>query len=137
MTEDVVLKDTLNTHWKENKNGFGYKMLMKMGWSESKGLGKNEDGIVNSVKIKKRNENVGLGMEGVVDDQVGSKSWNQTVSGFTAVLDLLKNSNYGQNGRNDNSDSDGGDKPKKKKSKKEKKEKKEKKPKPIIQVGIK
>jgi len=27
------------------------KMLMKQGWSEGKGLGKNEDGIKNYVKV--------------------------------------------------------------------------------------
>lgn len=30
------------------------KMLMKQGWSEGKGLGKNEDGIKNYVKVRIR-----------------------------------------------------------------------------------
>jgi Pin2-interacting protein X1 len=49
---DEPLADTLNKAWKENKSGFGYKMLQRMGWSENKGLGKNEDGIKGILIIK-------------------------------------------------------------------------------------
>lgn len=42
---DVQLEDTLNQRWKNDKSGFGFKMLQKMGWKEDKGLGKNETGF--------------------------------------------------------------------------------------------
>ncbi len=42
-----------------DKGGFGFKMLQKMGWSEGKGLGKNEDGRVKHVKVALRADNVG------------------------------------------------------------------------------
>lgn len=38
---------------------YGHKLLMKMGWNKGKGLGKNEDGIKENVKVKFRNTNSG------------------------------------------------------------------------------
>ena len=42
---------------------FGKKMLQKMGWSEGKGLGKSEQGVTSHVRVKKREEAVGLGAD--------------------------------------------------------------------------
>jgi hypothetical protein len=88
--ESVKLADTLNRAWKDDKTGFGYRMLQKMGWKEEKGLGKNEDGMAAAVKVSKREEGLGLG---VAKDAAGNSGWSSTVSGFSAVLDLL-NSTY-------------------------------------------
>ena len=33
--------------------------MNKMGWAEGKGLGKDEDGILTHVKLKKRTEELG------------------------------------------------------------------------------
>ncbi len=38
-------------------------MLSKMGWKEDKGLGKNETGMITSIKAKRREEGQGLGVE--------------------------------------------------------------------------
>lgn len=86
---DVKLNDTLNRTWKDDKTGFGFRMLQKMGWKEDKGLGKNEEGMVDSVKVKRRGENEGLG---TTKDQAGANGWTKTVSGFSAVLDMLNSS---------------------------------------------
>lgn len=83
---DVKLNDTLNRAWKDDKTGFGFRMLQKMGWKEDKGLGKNEEGMVDSVKVKRRGDNEGLG---TTKDQAGANGWTKTVSGFSAVLDML------------------------------------------------
>lgn len=88
---DVKLNDTLNRAWKDDKTGFGFRMLQKMGWKEDKGLGKNEEGMVDSVKVKRRGENEGLG---TTKDQAGASGWTKTVSGFSAVLEMLNSSSH-------------------------------------------
>ena len=109
MSTDQPLPDTLNATWKNDKNRFGYKFLAKFGWDDKKGLGKDETGITQAVTLKRREDEIGLGMEKMTDG-AGNKGWNQTTNGFNSVLASLK-SEYG-----------GG---KEKKAKKEKKEKKD------------
>ena len=57
-----------------------------MGWKENTGLGKNEDGIVSAIKLKKNDETVGLGSE--KDD--GNGGWSKTSSSYNDVLKMLK-----------------------------------------------
>jgi hypothetical protein len=40
--------------WRHDTTQFGYRMLLKMGWSEGKGLGVNEDGITECLQVRKR-----------------------------------------------------------------------------------
>mmetsp|Transcript_4113 Transcript_4113/g.8392 ORF Transcript_4113/g.8392 Transcript_4113/m.8392 type:complete len:211 (+) Transcript_4113:24-656(+) len=87
---EVELKDTLNKTWKEDKSGFGFRMMQKMGWKEDKGLGKNETGIVDNVKIAKRETGLGLGSKDIVDG--ANRGWSETATSFNAVLDVLKQS---------------------------------------------
>lgn len=61
-----------------------------MGWSEDKGLGRNEDGRKEHVKVKKRENGEGLGVE---DDKTGGQAWSSSMVAFNAVLDVLKKSN--------------------------------------------
>ncbi len=91
---DVVLKDTLNAAWKNDKSAFGFKMLQKMGWKEDMGLGKNDTGITANIKVTRREVGLGLGMESGTDD-AGNKGWSQTTTSFNDVLSLLKES-YGK-----------------------------------------
>ena len=123
--EETKLADTLNKHWKNDKSAFGYRMLQKMGWTEDKGLGKNETGIVDSLKVKKREAGIGLGSEATTDG-AGNRGWSYTAQSFDSVLNLLK-----EEYKNDKKDK------KEKKEKKEKREKREKKNLPIISVGMK
>lgn len=85
---DVELKDTLNKAWKEDKTTFGFRMMQKMGWKEDKGLGKNESGIVDNVKIQKREIGLGLGME--EGKEGNNKGWSETATSFSSVLEVLK-----------------------------------------------
>ncbi|GFU22348.1 hypothetical protein NPIL_664881 [Nephila pilipes] len=47
--------------WMEDQNKYGHKLLLKMGWSQGKGLGKKENGITENIKVKTRTRNTGLG----------------------------------------------------------------------------
>ena len=103
-----TLPDTKNATWKNDKTRFGYKMLQKFGWTEEKGLGKDESGSTTNIAVTKREDALGLGAEKMTDG-AGAIGWNETTTGFNAILDALK-SEYGTS----------------KKSKKDKKDKKEK-----------
>jgi hypothetical protein len=124
---DIALPDTLNSAWKNDKKGFGFKMLQKMGWKEENGLGKSQNGIKSHIHVRKREEGLGLGMEHMKDDVVGSKAWSSTLSSYSEVLELLK-SEYVNSNSSENSEV--GDEEvliEKKKKKKDNKEKKSKK----------
>jgi hypothetical protein len=83
----MELKDTLNARWREDKSNFGFRMLQKMGWKEDAGLGRNEDGITERVKMKKRGQGVGLGVD---ETDLGAQGWSQTAKGFNSILSSLK-----------------------------------------------
>ena len=69
---DDKLPDTLNKHWKNDKTGFGFRMLQKMGWQEDKGLGKDESGIIDAIRVKKREQGMALGANEQDYREVGS-----------------------------------------------------------------
>ncbi len=46
---------------KKVKSSLAEAMMRKMGWSEGKGLGKNEDGEAEVLQIKRREEGQALG----------------------------------------------------------------------------
>lgn len=81
-----LVGDTLNQTWKNDKTKFGLKMLQKMGWTEGKGLGKNEDGVSEHVKVSKKSNNLGLG---ATRDMTGAAGWNNTAVSFNGVLEAL------------------------------------------------
>ena len=107
-----------------------------MGWSEEKGLGKDEDGIVEAVKVKRRDPGMALGVSLQDYREAG---WNATAVGFSQVLNMLQKE-YKQSEDDDRDEERAGKKSKKdKKDKKDKKEDKKSKKKeiPIIKVGMK
>jgi Pin2-interacting protein X1 len=93
---------------------FAKRQLEKMGWTEGTGLGKRRDGMKEHVKIKQREDEMGLGREKMKAQEVADVWWKDSAGDTLARLQKKKNSAKD-------------DKGKKKKSKKKKKnDKKEK-----------
>ncbi|RUS27607.1 hypothetical protein BC938DRAFT_483002, partial [Jimgerdemannia flammicorona] len=138
-----ISADPNNLHWSRDTNKFGYKMLANMGWAPGKGLGLNEDGGQEHVKIRLKENNFGIGA-----NRKNIDNWLENSDAFTRLLQEL-NERVAQDGNKDSSGGESGsqseekeERPKKrkikkkveysnedegKKSKKEKKEKKDKK----------
>mmetsp|Transcript_14414 Transcript_14414/g.36496 ORF Transcript_14414/g.36496 Transcript_14414/m.36496 type:complete len:677 (+) Transcript_14414:125-2155(+) len=87
----MASSDTLNQRWANDKSKFGYQMLLKMGWTEGRGAGKNEDGISSHIKVKKRTDRAALGAE---DDTSGNSAFIKQIDNFSAVLANL-NASHG------------------------------------------
>lgn len=109
---------------------FGHKMLTKMGWAPGKGLGSNEDGHTEHVKVRLKDNNFGIGA-----NKKNMDNWLDNTDAFSRLLaDLNSRVESEQSSvaspaskEDDDEDSDDSAKKSKKKSKKEKKDKKEKK----------
>src|SRR3989344_2338296 len=67
-----------------------FQMLEKMGWKEGKGLGANEDGTTEHIKVKKKIDNQGIGTETVTHN----KNWLETSVAYESILASL-NASYG------------------------------------------
>jgi len=70
-------------HWAQDTNKFGQKLMEKMGWSQGKGLGAKEDGMVEHIKVSHKNDSKGIGYK-ESDDQ-----WTAHESNFSALLEAL------------------------------------------------
>ncbi|EGZ11026.1 hypothetical protein PHYSODRAFT_355318 [Phytophthora sojae] len=121
----VAMGGMQNMAWAADTSKFGFKMLVKMGWSAGKGVGKNLQGQATHVKIARRSENLGVGCS---LKQAEVQGWSETAGGFADVLKTLNKSYGGSKSGSDATDSsDESSNGKTKKSKKGKKAKKEKK----------
>lgn len=92
-----------NQQWATDNSAYGRKMLEKMGWADGQGLGKDMQGDKTFVRVKKRENNLGLGQEATsctkaggpngvanrVDAAAGMKGWKQTNDNFAGVLASL------------------------------------------------
>eukprot|EP00985_Skeletonema_marinoi_P028232 scaffold24369_cov216-Skeletonema_marinoi.AAC.4 len=92
---------------------FAKRQLEKMGWTEGTGLGKRRDGMKEHVKIKQREDEMGLGREKIKAQEVADVWWKDNLGDTLARLQKKK--------------SDKDEKKSKKKSKKDKKKEKTKK----------
>jgi len=79
-------KWTLNPRgniWANDEDKFGQKLMEKMGWEKGKGLGANQDGRLDHIKVKQKDNMKGVGFEGHDDTWIGHQE------DFQAVLAAL------------------------------------------------
>uniref|UniRef100_A0A8C0PB88 G-patch domain-containing protein n=1 Tax=Canis lupus familiaris TaxID=9615 RepID=A0A8C0PB88_CANLF len=81
--------DPRNTAWSNDDSKFGQRMLEKMGWSKGKGLGAQEQGATDHIKVQVKNNHLGLGATINNEDDSspatpdGNSSSTTTTSAFT------------------------------------------------------
>ncbi|XP_056150620.1 PIN2/TERF1-interacting telomerase inhibitor 1 [Lampris incognitus] len=83
--------DPRNSTWSNDESKFGQKMLERMGWSKGKGLGKTEQGSTDHIKVKVKNDSLGLGTTVSHED-----NWIAHQDDFNQLLAELNNC-HGQN----------------------------------------
>ena len=75
---------------------FARKQLEKMGWKQGTGLGKKRDGIKSHIKVQKRQENAGLGIDkqtAILQAQKeGEEWWKNSLGDTLAKLSSKKKS---------------------------------------------
>ncbi|CAI2175374.1 11285_t:CDS:10 [Funneliformis geosporum] len=86
-----ISADPRNLAWSNDQNKFGYKMLSKMGWLPGKGLGVNEDGAKEHIKLSLKQDNLGIGATKKTID-----NWLDNSSAFDSLLKGL-NEKQGRN----------------------------------------
>ena len=67
---------------------FARRQMEKMGWTEGKGLGKEEQGMASYVKVKKRVEHQGLGTETVQREAHQTQWWYNVYDKVASEIEL-------------------------------------------------
>jgi len=88
---------------------YGMNLLKKMGWSEGKGLGKEERGMVNPIQTKRREVSMGLGFSENEKFKWNNNWWensyNNAIKGLN--LDFDDNENEATNDSSDDEEENG------------------------------
>ncbi|XP_008119569.1 PIN2/TERF1-interacting telomerase inhibitor 1 [Anolis carolinensis] len=82
--------DPRNSAWSKDESKFGQKMLEKMGWSKGKGLGAQEQGNTEHIRVQVKNNTLGLGLSINQED-----NWIAHQDDFNQLLAELNNT-HGQ-----------------------------------------
>ena len=72
------------------RDGFGMRLLTRLGWREGRGLGKNQDGIARHIHARKRQVGTGVGAD-ARNDASGANAvdWTMNTVAFDDVLRSL------------------------------------------------
>ena len=70
--------------WSKDETRFGKQFMKKAGWEEGKGLGRNEDGIVDHVKTVRKDNVLGIGHDGQIQ-----QTWSTQSVGFADILSRI------------------------------------------------
>ncbi|KAK4516592.1 uncharacterized protein ATC70_011567 [Mucor velutinosus] len=134
-----ISQDPNNLFWSKDESKFGFRMLQKMGWAPGKGLGVKEDGKKEHVKIKLKDNTLGVGAtKKNIDNWLGNTDAfsrlladlnSQTASEASSVnaSDAEESADTADKEEQDETEEKTKKSKKEKKSKKNKKEKKSKK----------
>eukprot|EP00038_Savillea_parva_P002030 m.109926 g.109926 ORF g.109926 m.109926 type:complete len:347 (+) comp10702_c0_seq2:78-1118(+) len=74
--------DPQNKGWSDDKSKYGHRMLEKMGWSDGNGLGKKGNGITSHIKVRTKNNALGVGASNRDVDY----AWLDTQDTFNSLL---------------------------------------------------
>lgn len=88
-----VLNESATSHSPallSSNQSFAKRQLEKMGWQEGTGLGKRRDGQVDHIKIKQRQDEMGLGKEKELARDIADVWWKDSVGGTLARLQKKK-----------------------------------------------
>lgn len=77
--------------WAKDENKFGQKLMEKFGWSKGKGLGREEQGMTDCIKVLTKDNKKGIGYKGSDDE------WIKHYEGFESVLANLNSDNSKEN----------------------------------------
>jgi len=81
--------------WSKDENKLGQKLMEKMGYEKGKGLGAKQDGMLDPILVRQKEDNKGVGFEGHDD------TWLAHQEDFQAVLAAL-NEAHAECGENAN-----------------------------------
>eukprot|EP00758_Cryptobia_borreli_P002980 Tbor_TRINITY_DN3435_c0_g1::TRINITY_DN3435_c0_g1_i1::g.3698::m.3698/K11135/PINX1; Pin2-interacting protein X1 len=80
--------DPNNTKWSKDESRFGVGMMKKLGWDGKSGIGLEGDGVKSHVRVTKKDNSLGIGYEGKVND-----TWSQQSMGFADILKRMNSDN--------------------------------------------
>ena len=96
--------DPNNVKWSKDDTRFGARLMKKAGWDDGKGLGRNEDGVSSHVRTTRKDNVLGIGYEGKVQE-----TWSTQSVGFADILKRINSQSPTPPPEDDDSKTGGGD----------------------------